>query len=62
MGHEFELWQDGIPVAMTNAESRDDALREIKHYAAVYGQDGPVEVFEITRAKVDLPGLNAPTT
>ena len=44
--YDFELWQDGMAVARTSAASRDDALREIQHYAAVYSQDGPVEIRE----------------
>lgn len=51
---EFEVWQDGIPVASAAARDRDTALREARHYAAVYGQDGPVEVYEVIRSLVDL--------
>lgn len=28
-----------------------DAMREAAHYAMVYGQDGPVEVFRVKRGK-----------
>lgn len=44
--YDFELWQDGMMVARTSAIRREDALREIQHYAAVYSQDGPVEIRE----------------
>lgn len=37
----FRLIQDGIPVAWAEGPS---ALDEIKHYAFVYSQDGPVRV------------------
>lgn len=48
---DFELWQDDMMVAGTSG-LRADAEREIWHYAAVYGQDGPVEVFEVRRVPV----------
>lgn len=44
MDTEFELWQDGMMVASVSAANYDDAKREILHYAAMYGQDGPVEI------------------
>jgi hypothetical protein len=47
-GAKFELWQDGIPVATVSAPV-PGAAREIMHYAAVYGQDGPVEIKRVTR-------------
>lgn len=36
--------QDGQPVAGTSSESRDTMLRDLLHYAAMYGQDGPVKI------------------
>lgn len=51
---EFELCQ-GDDIAAHASGPRDRALAEIMHYAAVYGQDGPVEVFEIIRKPVALP-------
>ena len=50
--YEFELWQDGCPVAKASAKNRDAALCEIGHYAMVYSQDGPVSVYEVKRTKV----------
>ena len=44
----FELWQDGIKVAVVIAP-RERAQAEIAHYALIYGQDGPVEVREKKR-------------
>ena len=41
MTDSFRLIQDGQPVAW--AEGRN-AFAEITHYAAVYGQDGPVTI------------------
>lgn len=49
---EFELVQDGIPVARA-VGSREFAWQEIQHYAAVYSQDGPVEIYEITRRRIE---------
>lgn len=48
----FEVHQDGTPVALASGP-RDRAYAEAMHYAAVYGQDGPVEVFE--HVPVPLP-------
>jgi hypothetical protein len=47
--HRFQLWQDGIMVAAVDCASREYALKEIGHYAAVYGQDGPVNIVEVKR-------------
>lgn len=47
----FELWQDGIKVAGVDAPNREDGLREIDHYAMVYGQDGPVEIRDKSKAE-----------
>lgn len=53
---EFEIWQDGLPVAETAGRDRAtalrEAMREAMHYMAVYGQDGPVKLFEVTRRQV----------
>lgn len=51
---EFDLIQDDMPVASA-AGPREAAWREIMHYAAVYGRDGPVRVVEVLRIPVDLP-------
>lgn len=48
---EFELVQDGMPVARA-VGSREFSWQEIQHYAAVYSQDGPVEIYEITRRRI----------
>ncbi len=45
---EYRLIQDGQLVVKVVA-SDDDALREIRHYAAVYSQDGPVKIQFKTR-------------
>ena len=47
--YRYELWQDGIMVAATAADSREDARKEIAHYAIMYAQDGPCTVREITK-------------
>jgi len=54
---EFEVWQDDMCVAGTMGSN---ALNEIKHYAAQYEQDGPIEVYEVTRTLVDLKAASQP--
>ena len=48
---EFVLLQDDCWVAGASGP-RQDALREILHYATVYGQDGPVKVYEVKRTLI----------
>ena len=43
---EFEVRCAGEAVAWAIGK-REDAKREAEHYAAVYSQDGPVEIYEI---------------
>jgi hypothetical protein len=45
---EFEIRQEGMTVAATFGP-REKALEEARHYAAVYGQDGPTEIVEIIK-------------
>jgi len=49
---EFQITQDGIIVAAAEG-TRDRAWEEIQHYAAVYSQDGPVEIWEVTRRRIE---------
>ncbi|MBR8657301.1 hypothetical protein KDH83_28690, partial [Achromobacter sp. Marseille-Q0513] len=44
----FDLWQDDMVVASASGP-RSQALQEIQHYAAVYSQDGPVQIEEVIR-------------
>lgn len=46
---EYELVQDDEIVAGTSGAN---AFNEIQNYAAQYGQDGPVEIYEVTRHKI----------
>ena len=48
---EFVLLQGDCWVAGASGP-RQDALREILHYATVYGQDGPVKVYEVKRTLI----------
>jgi len=48
----FEVWQDGMCVASSSGP-REAAQRDALHYCQVYGQDGPVELREIGKAKED---------
>lgn len=51
----FEVWQDGGRVAAVDGPDRYRAMAEAGHYALVYGQDGPVKVFEkIGRKRVPV--------
>jgi len=50
---EFEVWQEGIMVACSSGP-REDAMREIRHYASQYAQDGQIEVFEVIRKPYTL--------
>lgn len=47
---EYQVWQDGLMVASAYGHDTD-ARREALHYAAVYGQDGPVEVERVSKGK-----------
>lgn len=42
MRHIRELWQDVVVVAEVDAETEEEAEREIKHYALMYSKDGDV--------------------
>ena len=50
--YEFELWQDGAPVASACGTDRRKALDEILHYAHQYAEDGPVSIYCVTRELV----------
>lgn len=50
---DFEIWQDDMMVAGASGP-REAALREAMHYAAIYGRDGFVEVFEIIRRPIAI--------
>lgn len=47
--YEFEVWQDGSMVAGASSPDRQRAMNDACHYIAVYSQDGPVELYEVTR-------------
>lgn len=47
---EFEIRQEGMTVAATFGQ-RERALAEARHYAAMYGQDGPAEIVEIVKVQ-----------
>lgn len=50
---EFEVWQEDIQVASA-CGPRERAFAEAQHYALMFGQDGPVEVFEVKRTLVPV--------
>lgn len=54
---EYELIQGDVCVAGTSGEN---AYAEIKHYAFMYGQDGPVEIYEVMRRKIYPESLATP--
>jgi len=41
-----QLKQDGIIVAEVDAPTKEQANKEIQHYAMMYSQDGEVEVIK----------------
>lgn len=45
---DFEIWQDDMLVA----SSTDEA--DARHYAAVYAQDGPVQLFRVETRRTPL--------
>ena len=48
MEYTFEVWmKDGSFVASVHGPDKERAFQEAMHYAAVYGQDGLVEVREV---------------
>ena len=56
---EYMLEQDGMIVASVSCNDEEVALREIKHYAMMYAQDGPVKIFKMVekqgrKRKVEL--------
>ena len=52
MEYEFEVWQDGWAQAKACGSDRESALREANHYAVMYGQDGPVAIYEVARTLI----------
>ena len=40
----FKIKQNGIFVVEGDATTLMDAAREVRHYARIYAQDGPIEV------------------
>lgn len=49
MTYRYQLIQDGMVVASVDAPKKEQAEREINHYAFMYRQDGPVEIKDVTR-------------
>ena len=44
------ILQDGVNVAGVFSKSRDILLQELRHYASIYSEDGPV-ILEIREGK-----------
>jgi hypothetical protein len=40
----YDLLQEGVVVASVSSNNKENALKEIWHYALVYLQDGPVTI------------------
>lgn len=51
--YAFRLLQNGVEMACAYSNTRSQALSEIHHYAAVYGQDGPVTIEEFIPTELD---------
>ena len=45
--HKYKLIQDGVCVAYVESVDKEQAEKEINHYALIYGQDGPVEIKKV---------------
>ena len=43
---EFEVRCSGDPVAWASGR-REEALKEARHYAFIYEQNGPIEIYEV---------------
>ncbi len=50
---EIQVWQGGMMVASAHGK-RAEAEWEAMHYAAVYAQDGPVELIEVIRSPIPV--------
>jgi|WetSurMetagenome_2_1015567.scaffolds.fasta_scaffold132341_2 hypothetical protein len=44
--YRYDLKQNGMIVASAECTIKEDALKEIQHYALMYSQDGDVEIIE----------------
>jgi hypothetical protein len=45
-GFICQLKQDGQIVAEVDAPTKEEAIREMQHYAMIYSQDGEVEIIK----------------
>ena len=45
---EFEVWQGGTMVASVSGFDGERVFNDAMHYAMMYGQDGEVEVIEVS--------------
>lgn len=50
----FKLTQNGEMYVRVDSPNRQDALMEIRRYAAVYEQDGPVKIWEYVNRRWKL--------
>ena len=51
---EFELIV-GDCLGASASGTKDQAWAEIMHYAAQYANEGPIEIYRVTRERVELP-------
>jgi len=42
--YRYRLYQGGVMVVYVEAPTKEQAVREIQHYAMMYLQDGPVKI------------------
>lgn len=54
---EFEVRCNGEAVAWTSGLWQD-ALNEAKRYAAIYAEDGPIEIFEVHKTYTNVLPTN----
>lgn len=54
---DYEIWQDDMMVASVSGlpENKHRSFNEAVNYARQYVQDGPVQMFEVTRTPIVFP-------
>lgn len=59
--YQFEVWQNDECQSLGSAMTAHECGAEAAHYAAMYGQDGPVEVRFYERRQITEAALSLPT-
>jgi hypothetical protein len=51
--YRYSLMQDGITVAAVESSDKEQAEKEINHYAMMYAPDGPVKIVRRERKETE---------